>query len=1266
MSWKCSDKDCNAKKAIKGVLRDTLFVLLTVVAGLMPATAEAHEHRHRDTLGVGERTWFVENRGQWREPFLFRAHLQGAVLFAEERSLTVNVREAAPHDHHTFHHHTGTRSHAYRVHFEGASEKVSVAGTDIDAANGYDNYYYGHGGDRWVAGVPHCMTVYYAGLYPGIDMDLRAAGHAVKSNFYVAPGASPSAIELRYEGVDRLYLSNGNLIAATSVGDIVELRPYAYQETAGGRREVEVRYRVREDRVSFIVGEYDREETLVIDPVLIFSTYTGSTADNWGTTATYDSYKNTYTAGLVFELGYPTSLGAYDGSWNGNTDIGIFKFDTTGSQRLFATYLGGSKADMPHSMYVNTFDELVIFGTTGSHDFPVSADAYDTSFNGGTAIQYENTSLIDFPNGSDIFVSRFSADGSQLQASTYVGSLGNDGLNYRQSYNRNYNIIMQGNDSLYFNYGDGARGELITDDMNNVYVGSTTMSILFPVTEHCVQEIHQGAQEGVAFKLDYNLRNMIWSTFLGGSGDDAIYSIDVDTQYNLLVCGGTNSANFPTVGGCHRTAYQGGTADGFVAKISYDGHTLLGSTYYGSSEYDQIYFVRTGKHNEVFLFGQTKAPGSTLVHNATYNVPGSGMLVARLTEDLTGCVWSTVFGTPLGRPNLSPTAFAADLCNRVYCAGWGRDFVGYNGMSWGMAGTTGMETTNGAYLDTTDGQDFYVMSIDENASQLDYATFFGELHGVNSGGGGDHVDGGTSRFDKTATLYQSVCASCGGYNGFPTTAGVWSDSNRSYNCNNALFRFNIHNDFAVAEFVAPPVGCAPYTVSFHNTGRGTQYYWDFGDGSTSTQRNPTHTYNRSGDYTVRLIARMNFGCKSADTVEHTVSVLSNEGRTFATEASCDGGAMQIGRDPMLGASYHWSGDVSDSTVANPFVTHSGIYILRIESPAGCAETDTFRVNYITLLDTLVVHNPTCPGGNDGWVEAVVPALRRDSVSYFWDGMAGDSVMRNLSADGRTHTLTLRGYGCEVVKTFTLQDPERLTVEKESHAVQCSDDCDAWVHLTYGYEGLTLEDTLFEGLCEGTFVHLFADTAGCPYSDTTVIVRSHALDSLAAWADDTILFLTESTHLHATILPGVTYHWDNSHTLDNASSPTPTATPIDTLTQYTVTATDGLGCSRQATVTIHCTEVNCGRPNIFIPNAFSPNDDGKNDQLCFEGLFVLEFHLEIFSRWGEKVYETDDIHACWDGHYNGNWCLPGVYTYTCRVRCEANLESLLKGDITLIR
>ena len=229
------------------------------------------------------------------------------------------------------------------------------------------------------------------------------------------------------------------------------------------------------------------------------------------------------------------------------------------------------------SSNLNTFDELVIFGTTGSPDFPVSPNAYDTSFNGGTSLQFENTYSVNFPNGSDIFISRFNSTGTELQASTFVGGTYNDGINYRARYN-NGNIIMNGNDSLYYNYGDGARGELITDDLNNIYVGSTTFSTDFPTTPNSIMPTWPYAQCGVVFKIDYNLRNLIWSTYLGGGGDDAVYSIDVDTSYNVIVCGGTNSTNFPTTPDAFQPDYGGGSADGFISKISYNGDQLMAAS----------------------------------------------------------------------------------------------------------------------------------------------------------------------------------------------------------------------------------------------------------------------------------------------------------------------------------------------------------------------------------------------------------------------------------------------------------------------------------------------------------------------------------------------------------------------------------------------------------------------------------------------------------------------------------------------------------------
>ncbi len=1262
--------------------------------------------QERDTLGVGTLVCFVENRGQWEQPFRYEAQLHGAAIFLEEGRITVALRERLPHPAakkkgERAGETEGGRGHAYRMHFVG-STPVSPEGFNPQPT--HNNYYLGSDPTRWQSHVPAYDAVLYSGLYDNVDLEVYGGSQALKYNFVVHPGGDASQVVIEYEGTDGVSVDpKGNLLVRTSVRDLLELKPYVYQMEVGGRRsEVGSRWRVEkvsksqkvEESKSQKVGEgkrgkvgerwkvwievdaYDHGRDLVIDPVLVFSTYTGSTADNWGTTATYDSQKNVYTAGLVFGVGYPVSLGAYQTSPSGNCDIGIFKFDSTGTQRLYATYLGGSRADMPHSMFVNSFDELIVFGTTGSDNFPVTSGAFQTSFAGGDNILYEGTEEIAFPQGSDIFVSRFSADGSQLQASTFVGGSGNDGLNYKWNYNQGM-TYMGGNDSLYYNYGDGARGELITDNLNNIYIGSTTFSTDFPATAGSVQPTPGGRQEGVVFKLDHNMRTMLWSTYLGGSMDDAVYSIDVDSAYNLLVCGGTTSQNFPVTAGSLQPTYGGGTADGFVCKLSYNGDRMMASSFLGRGNYDQLYFVRVGRHDEVFVYGQTKNPGTTFIINAAYGVANAGMLLAHLSPDLSTMRWSTLFGTP-GRINLSPTAFAADICNRVYAAGWGRDFVPYLS-DWYTDGTTGMETTPDAYSSTTDGQDFYIISIAADASQMDYATFFGQQHVSGSSyNGADHVDGGTSRFDRMGTLYQSVCASCGHSQGFPTTPGAWSDSNRSNNCNNALFRFNVTDDFPVADFTIPQSGCVPYTLQFSNNSRGSSYLWNFGDGTTSTEVNPTHTYTATGTYTVTLIAYMPHGCSTADTQRHVVQVLSDTAIAHFPEITCNRGRLQIGQTPALGVTYQWTGDpVSDATVANPWVDSTGTYILHTHA-TGCSQTDTFHVRNYTLVDLWQPTAVSCHDSNDGRaVFRLGQGLDTDSltvvvtpsrpVSPFHTTGARTLFSVDSLSPGITYQVSVTGYGCSYTQEVYLTNPPTPHYTKEFTAALCDDSCTGRIYIQYNLSAIPEEqplDTLIDGLCPGTYVTELV-AAGCPLVDTSVIVRDHSLDSLRVWADRTEIYLGESVGLHAS--GGARqYLWSPAADLDRPDQQHPTATPSDTAACYTVTATSTDGCTRTATVCIQCTDLVCGAPEFVVPNAFTPNGDGMNDRLCFNADILDEFSIAIFNRWGQCVYQSDDATRCWDGTFRNAPALAGVYTYTCHIRCHNGVENDFKGDITLIR
>ena len=1237
----------------------------------------------RDTLGVGTQALFVRNDGQWDARVRYEAQLHDAALFLEDDGLTVALRAPLRHPAPG----TGHRlaMHAYKMRFVG----TSASPNGEQKQPGYSNYFIGDNTARWRSGVPAFSVARYKDLYPGIDLELYTASNALKYNFIVNPGADPAQIILEYDGTDGISIgSDGSMRIRTTVRDIVELRPYTYQRSADGKEhEVASRWQLSRKDKTYIVsvdvtGPYDAQRELVIDPVvqLRSSTYTGSTADNWGTTGTYDSHKNTYTAGLVFNIGYPVSLGAYDTTFNGNSnvaDIGIFKFDSTGTQRLYATYLGGNQADMPHSLYVNSFDELLVLGTTGSSDFPTTPGAYRRGHAGGSNINYENAASIPFPNGSDIFVARLSVDGSALLASTLIGGNGNDGLNYKRHYNSSNRIIMQGNDSLYYNYGDGARGEIISDPFGNIYVGTTTLSTNFPTTAGAAQTNPAYKQEAVVFKFDLSLHTLLWSTYLGGTGDDAAYSIDLDADLNPVVCGGTNSDDFPVTTGVLQPLYGGGSADGFVAKLSSADGSLLASSYIGSSAYDQAYFVRIGNHGETFIFGQTRASGSSMIHNAGYSVPSAGMLLQRLSPDLSALRWSTVFGTP-ERVNLSPTAFAADICNRVYAAGWGRDFVGHNQVQWYTGGTTGMQTTADAYSDTTDGQDFYIISLDADANSLQYATFFGELH-QNTGyslGGTDHVDGGTSRFDRLATLYQSVCASCGGTQGFPTTAGAWSDTNRASNCNNAIFRFNVSNDFPVAEFIPPQAGCAPYTVSFRQTGRGTDFLWDFGDGTTSSAQNPTHTYSAPGTYNVTLHAYQAGGCADADTQSHTLLVLApSAGLNHPVITACNGENVQIGVTPLPGATYTWlTPNVDNPGIANPTVSDSGTYILRT-SAEGCSQTDTFSIHKILIVRCNNITDISCRDSADGALTLILmPGTDPDSLAIVSTPQAtvattDTTVVFSGLAPDVDYRVTLTGYGCSYTGTFRLANPPQPAYTKTLSTPLCSDSCIGWINIRYNLNipGTSPTDTLLQNLCPGPHTLLLTAANGCPIADTTLILRNHSLDSLRLWADDTTLWDGESTVLHASLQSNqtATFLWSPSSTLDNPASANPVATPTDSLTLYTLTATSA-NCSRTDTIAIRCRQVVCGPPLFVIPNAFTPNGDGINDAVCFNSDQLSEFTIAIFNRWGETVYRSDDPTLCWDGTYRGTPCPPGVYTYTCSITCFGGHTNDFKGDITLIR
>ncbi|MCC2548961.1 hypothetical protein LJY25_21125, partial [Hymenobacter sp. BT175] len=548
----------------------------------------------------------------------------------------------------------------------------------------------------------------------------------------------------------------------------------------GQRRPVSCAFELSGNRVSFRLGSYDPALPLVIDPTVLFNSYSGANTVNWGMAGTYDSQGNLYSTGGVFDMTFPRTTGAYTQPFGGNGDVGVHKYNPSGrgaAALLYGTYIGGLNPELPHSVWVNPQDELLILCSTGSSDFPTTAGAYDRTFNGGSFINPNG--VFTYSNGSDLGIIKFSSTGA-LQASTFLGGSGNDGI---------MGPFNQGSFPLLRNYGDQFRGDLTTDPAGNVYIASLTASTNFPTPGGAATTYRGGVTDGVVCKLSANLGSLIWGTYLGGSGSDAAFSLQLGSTGSVYVAGGTTSPNFPVTPGTLQPNLAG-DVDGYVARLSSSGNLVERATYLGTGLYDQAYFISLDAADNPYLLGQTR--GAWPVTTGTYRNVGGKQFIHKLNADLTSTGFSTVFGSGGASPDISPVAFQVDDCGRILVSGWGGD-ASFGGT---LPNLSGMPISPNATKPTTDGLDFYFLQLGANAATLDYGSYFGSTTT------GEHLDGGMSRFDKKGTLYQTQCGGCGGTN-FPIqpTAGYYQLSNiTGFFCNQTTLKI----DFGTGSVSAGP------------------------------------------------------------------------------------------------------------------------------------------------------------------------------------------------------------------------------------------------------------------------------------------------------------------------------------------------------------------------------------------------------------------------------------------------------------------------------
>lgn len=989
------------------------FILLFFIGSFATFFSQNQVDRKVVTPRVSPALKFTENLGQWDDKILFRAQMDGGALFVERKCLTFNFFDKKKYR--AIHHAAFAgysysdyviKQQAYKVNFLNCNEEPNIE--KLQRSNDWENYFLGNDKDKWKGNVSSYHQIWLKEIYNGIDYEAITSVNGMKYNFHVKPFADPENIKMQYEGIDKIKLKNGVLYIKLDVNEGLEQKPYSYQVINDVVIEVPCYYKFENKILSYVFPNgYDKNYELVIDPILVFAAQSGSTADNFGMTATFDKSGNLYSGGTCFFTGYPTTLGVYNPNFTtvpaqtapiaGLTDVVITKYNSTGNSLVYSTYLGGSGSEIVTSLITDSLDNLYLYGATGSNNFPMQG-AYDNTFNGGTYLNFVFNGT-EFINGTDIYVAKFNPSGSSLLASTYVGGSGNDGVNHNNVTSTYtlpvclFNTTIANNfvsnvnneykaDSLQYNYGDQFRGEIQLDKKLNVYIISSTRSTNFPVAASvpslsAYSSTLSGKQDAVVFKLSNNLSTLKYSTYLGGSGNDAGYSIIVDDTLQAFVTGGTYSTNFPTKSGCYQTVYNGGKADGFISKIDSTGSILLKSTFIGTPSYDQSYFIQSDVQGRIYVYGQSQ--GNMPVTPGTYSNTNAHQFLARLDRQLSNINRSTVFGSAnSGSIDISPSAFAVDVCNgNIYLSGWGGSFIN-------CVPINGMPITPGALFTTPpNGVDFYLMALGPNFNNLLYGSYFGGNQSA------EHVDGGTSRFDKKGIIYQSVCAGCysytqtptglaGGPNqDFPVTPGAWPSAsptlpgliNKSNNCNNGVFKLDFQLQNTTATLNSNTItGCAPLTVTFTNATPGTGYTWYLLSGNTtSTTLNPVVTFTNPGTYTISLVVRDTTKCVKKDSAIKIITINPKPSLAFTSTVTQCSNTFTATNTTIGGNTFVWNfGDATaTSTLSNPTHTYasSGNYTVTLVSTNtfGCKDSIKQPVSVFIFNPGVASGSTICSG-----------------------------------------------------------------------------------------------------------------------------------------------------------------------------------------------------------------------------------------------------------------------------------------------------------------
>jgi len=606
---------------------------------------------------------FIENKGQWNDEVLYLSKVNGANVWITKSGVVYDYFQMELVEQDTsqslldkklqrFDRRRDTQpnynicGHIFKMELQNGNQEPTSNG--VGKKETYYNYFLGNDKSKWASNVSLYNEVIVEDLYEGISARYYYEGNSIRYDYIADAGADISQIRMNYDGQDDITVNSlGELLIQTSLGEIKHNKIYAYQEIDNQKIEIKCKFKQNsESQFSFELGEYNKDFTLVIDPI-VWSTFIGGSDNDISNCIVLDEEDNIYIAGSTVSKNYPTSKGAYDisyqiGTVSGSTDVFVSKLSSEGSTLLYSTYIGGGDNDKAFGIALDKSSNIYISGNTRNDKilYPTTKGAFNETISG------------DY----DCFISKLSSDGSELLYSTIIGG----------------------------NKFDAPWG-ICLDKSNNVYITGITNSNNYPVSNNAYQKIYNDGLNSSRLdifisKLSSDGSRLLFSTYLGSDGDDWSSGICLDESNNIYIVGQTyqegvssNMKSYPTTKNAYDNNRYNNSKSAVISKLSSDGSKLLFSTYLGGNDWDSGSAICLDSYSNVYVAGRTSSINFPTTKNAfddSYNQKntdeGNDLFVSKLSSDGSRLLYSTFIG---GNDDEYISGICIDNSNNLYLTG---------------------------------------------------------------------------------------------------------------------------------------------------------------------------------------------------------------------------------------------------------------------------------------------------------------------------------------------------------------------------------------------------------------------------------------------------------------------------------------------------------------------------------------------------------------------------------------------------------------------